>query len=356
MKFVRPNIQVLNGYAYGEQPIAKGIVKLNTNENPYPPSPKCVAVLKSLRDSALNRYPNATAVGLRDRIAELHGLNKENVIVTNGGDEGLRLALTTFVDPGEVVGLTDPTYSLYSVLAAIHNSPTRPVQLDESWSLVEGSVGIWNNLDCKLVFIANPNSPTSAFIDLDEIRSIASHLEGLLVVDEAYVDFINPDSDHDCVSLVRERDDVLIVRTLSKGYSLAGLRVGYLLGHERLIDPILNKTKDSYNVGAIAQQVAAAALDDQKHKLTNIERICNNRKMLRSELEGRGFVIQSAAANFLFVEHPNRESVAGIYESLREAGIFVRYFDTPSLAHGIRITVGTADECQKLLDKLPSHI
>jgi histidinol-phosphate aminotransferase len=240
----------MQGYASGEQPEDGRSIKLNTNENPYPPSPRVAAALASFATEQLRIYPQPDARLLRQAIAEHHNISIESVVITHAGDEALRLAITTFVPPDGVVASTEPTYSLYPVLAQIQGASMFTKALSADWSLPSDFAAKVNAAGAQLTCVVNPHAPSGYFTAIEQLRELANDLTGVLLVDEAYADFVDTQDATDATGLVGERDNVLVLRTFSKGYSLAGLRLGYLLGHPSLIQPILEKTRDSYNVDA----------------------------------------------------------------------------------------------------------
>ena len=352
MSYQRDNIQRMAGYAYGEQPNDPGVVKLNTNENPYPPSPAVREALANFDAASLRRYPPATAHALRQQIAAHFALRLDQVVVTNGGDEGLRLAMTTFVDPGATFGMAEPSYSLYPVLAAVQDCAVAAIPLQDDWTVPDGFAKQLNDAETKLACLVNPHAPSGALTTADDIAALAAQLNGVLLIDEAYVDFVDPAHDHDLPSLLQAHDNLLLLRTFSKGYSLAGLRVGFLLGAAGLIDPMLTKTRDSFNIDAIAQTLAAAALADDAYAKTCWRKIRQQRQRLTVALRNLGFAVADSQTNFVLAQAPNGTSAADLYRRLRSRKILVRYFDTPRLANCLRITVGTAEENERLLTVL----
>ncbi|PWG62422.1 histidinol-phosphate transaminase [Sediminicurvatus halobius] len=351
MSYERPNIQRMTGYTPGEQPRARDVVKLNTNENPYPPAAAVMDALRALDGEALRRYPSPTAATFRERAAALHGLTPEHVVATNGGDELLRLAITTFVEPGRPIGMAEPSYSLYPVLAAVHGSPVERVALDEHWQPPADFAERMNRAGVNLTFLVNPHAPSGTLLPPARIDAIAGALQGVLLVDEAYVDFTEPSEGHDVVSLVHDHDNLLILRTLSKGYSLAGLRFGYGLGDPGLISPIAGKTRDSYSVDAVAERLAAVALEQRAEAAESWNAVRHERERLRTALAERGLTAPVSATNFLLVHVPEGYGggAAALHGALRERGIFVRHFDQPRLRECLRISIGTPEQHDALL-------
>lgn len=349
MSYERHNVARMAGYVYGEQPAASDVVKLNTNENPYPPSPAVAEALAGFDVAILRRYPPATAEDLCRVVASRLGIEPGNVVATNGGDEGLRLAITTFVDPGATLGLAEPSYSLYPVLAAVQDCAVANVPLDETWKPPADLAQRLNAANARLTCLVNPHAPSGVLQNGDTIARIAAELDGVLLLDEAYVDFADPESGHDLTPLIRRYDNLLLLRTLSKGYSLAGLRVGFLIGHPDLVEPIRVKTRDSFNVGTLAQSLAIAALSDPDHAERSWGAIRNERRRMARALRAQGWFVPESQANFVLARKPG---AADVYRSLRERGIFVRHFDKPRLADCLRITVGKDDENDRLLDAI----
>ena len=328
------HVRKLEEYVPGEQPRAKSVVKLNTNENPYPPSPKCRAALRAFDCARLRRYPDPNCSELCAEIARLNGTTPERVFVGNGSDEILALAAKCFVEDDESIGSLDPSYSLYKTLAAIRNVK-------------------WTGLDVtastSLFLLTNPNAPTGEFREPSEIAAFAKKFRGVVIVDAAYGDFARAN----CMSLAtaEANRNLIAMRTFSKSYSLAGLRVGYCVGPRDLIRAMY-KVKDSYNVDAIAQTVALAAIRDQDWMRKNAAKVIRSRTRLSAALEKRGWDVLPSEANFVFARPPAPAKAADIFARLRERNIFVRYFPGPKTGDRLRVTVGTEPEMKTLLKAL----
>lgn len=350
MTWERDNIAAMAGYVSGEQPDNIDTIKLNTNENPYPPSPAVGRLLRNFDATVLRRYPPARADRFRGLAATLHGVKRENIIATRGGDELLRLVMTTFVDPGVPVGMTYPTYSLYPVLARIQDCPVVEIPLLDDWRLPPGMASDLNAAGVKVTFLVNPHAPSGTLRPLDQVRGLADELNGILLLDEAYVDFVDPDQRHDAVRLLDQCPNMIILRSMSKGYSLAGLRFGYGIGPSGLIEPMLNKTRDSYNVDVLAQEIATAALDDQRHASQGWMAVREERQRLTAAFAAMHIPVAQSQANFLLATLGAR--APSLHRGLRESGILVRYFDAPGLTDKLRITVGTPEENDRLLSHL----
>ncbi|MDD5708893.1 MAG: histidinol-phosphate transaminase [Kiritimatiellae bacterium] len=343
---IAKNVAAMRAYTPGEQPAGTDIVKLNTNENPYPPSPRVLAALQSFDPARLRRYPDPLALALRQRIAAMHGCAVEQVFAGNGSDEVLALATRAFVDDGGSIGYFEPSYSLYPVLADIRGVARRPVALgsDFAWRMTA-------EYRASLFFLANPNAPTSLRYDQACVAGFCAGFPGVVLIDEAYADF----AAGNCMPLAVAPDNrnTLVARTLSKSFSLAGLRLGYVVGPAPLIAAIY-KIKDSYNLDALTQTLALAALNDLDYMRANVARIVATRQRLTSRLRGRGWTVLDSQTNFLFAR-PGNGDARGCFERLRAAKIFVRYFPGPATGEYLRISVGTDQETDTLLRYLEEH-
>jgi histidinol-phosphate aminotransferase len=354
MTYERAHLKAMQGYTPGRQP-DRPAIKLNTNENPYPPGAAVAHALGSFPLEMLRRYPDPLAGAFRASVACLHRLAAANVIATNGGDELLRLALTTFLDPGKPLGLLTPSYSLYSVLATIHGSPLASVPLGNDWSIPANTAERWNAAGAPLAIMTNPHAPSGTLTSAAELHQLALTFRGVLLVDEAYVDFVDPEIGHETSAMVAACPNVLLLRTLSKGYSLAGLRLAYGLGAAELVAPMLSKTKDSYNVDAIAQAVGTAALEDVRSAARSWEAVRHERRALDLALTAIGFPCSPSQANFLLATVPaggRWHSAEKVYRSLVARRIFVRWFDEDGLRDKLRISIGTPEENQHLVEAL----
>ena len=345
---IAKSVAALTPYTPGEQPKDRRVVKLNTNENPYLPSPLVTRVLESFDLDRLRRYPDPVFMELREKIAEIWHTTPARVFVGNGSDEVLTLAARAFVDDDEALGSFDPSYSLYKTLAAIRNVPFVPSPLnpDFSWTapVQQGADG----RNVALFLLTNPNAPTSVRYPHENIADFAKSFPGVLLVDEAYADF----AQENCVGLATaaENTNVVVMRTLSKSFSLAGLRLGYCIGPEDLIEA-LYKVKDSYNCDALAQAVALAALSDLPWMKRNTSKVQKTREATAETLRARGWDVPPSESNFLFAR-PAHKPAAELFEALRQRGIFVRYFPGPTTGDRLRITIGTDADMEVLLAAL----
>jgi histidinol-phosphate aminotransferase len=335
---IRDAVGGLTAYTPGEQPTDRSVVKLNTNENPYPPSPRVREVLAGFDLDLLRRYPDPLSRRLRARVAELHGCAIEQVFAGNGSDEILALCTRAFIPRGGSVGYFDPSYSLYPVLADIQEAERRPVPLDEAfeWAMPAGYTA-------SLFFLACPNAPTGIRYPKTTIRAFCERFAGVVVIDEAYVDF----AEDDCMDLALSLPNVLVMRTVSKSYSLAGLRVGYVVGAAALVEAVF-KIKDSYNLDAVAQAAALAALSDAPYMRANAARIKATRGRLVEALRALGHFVHRSESNFLWVR-PAGIAARTLYEALKARKILIRYFDGPRTGGHVRITVGADAEVDALI-------
>lgn len=336
---IKKSVCKLSAYVPGEQPKGRTFIKLNTNENPYPPSPQVAEALRTLDPDVLRKYPNPTSEAVRERLAELHGCAASNVFVGNGSDEVLALCTRAFVEDSGSMGYFDPSYSLYPVLADIRDVGTCPVALDAAFGWQTPPADL-----CSLFILTNPNAPTSMLFDKQQVEAFCASFKGVVLIDEAYVDF----SSVHCMDLAMKYDNVLVMRTLSKSFSLAAVRVGYAVGSEGLINALM-KIKDSYNLDGIAQALTLAALKDMDYMRLNAERIIASRAVLSSGLKDLGFDVCASETNFVWVQPPDSIFASDLFEKLRESGILTRYFPGPKTGHHVRISVGTENEVEALL-------
>jgi histidinol-phosphate aminotransferase len=296
-------------------------------------------VLEEIDAEKLRRYPDPIGEQFRRTAAEVHGLSPDNILCCNGGDELLTLAFRAFCDENRSVAYPVPTYSLYPVLAGLQNCKAIEVPFDSEFNLPPKLAAT----GAALTIVCNPNAPSATFIDPGELASFADELEGILLIDEAYVDF----ADGNCVNLVNDFDNVIVLRSMSKGYGLAGLRFGYAIARPTLIEGLL-KIKDSYNVNALAIALATAAIKDQKYFTENVEKVKRDRDILIGQLRALKFKVAMSSANFVLAECKNCDAKE-IYEKLIRQNIYIRYFDLPSLNNKLRITVGTSEQNDRLV-------
>ena len=338
---IRKSVQELQAYAPGEQPKVAGLIKLNTNENPYPPSPAVAQALRDFPAETLRLYPDPVCTALRARLAAQAGVGPENVFVGNGSDEVLRLVTRAFTRPGGAAAAFAPSYSLYPVLAAAEEVGFRTVPLPDGFGWTEPPA----DLDAQLFFLANPNAPTGVFYPLDVLASFCRRFPGVVLVDEAYVDF---SGGRNALELAKTLPNVLVARTMSKSFSMAGLRLGWTIGSAELIGA-LYQLKDSYNVDRLAQAIALAALGDLPWVQANAQKIVATRERVAAELQKRGFRVVPSAANFLFVEPPAGRSAADLFADLRAQKILVRFFPGGRTGNYLRVSIGTEAQMDAFL-------
>jgi histidinol-phosphate aminotransferase len=341
---IASSVRGLTPYTPGEQPNDSEIIKLNTNENPYPPSPKIAEVLANFDIAALRRYPDPVFKALRKRIAEMHGCKIENIFIGNGSDEVLSVAAKAFVQNDEAIGSFDPSYSLYKTLAAIRDVKFVSSFLNQDYSWTD-PVTSKDGVDVALFLLTNPNAPTSLSFPKEKIKAFASSFKGVVIIDEAYADFA--DENMMDLATVTGNENTIVMRTLSKSYSLAGLRLGYCVGPEDLIEAMY-KVKDSYNIDMLAQAVALAALEDVEWMKANAEKVCATRRRLTDVLRAHGWDVPESQSNFIFAK-PAKRQAQEIFNELRARHIFVRYFPGESTGERLRISIGTEEETDKLL-------
>jgi len=342
MGYFRQNIERAKGYEPGFQPKEIDVVKLNTNESPYPPSPQVMKVLAEIKPEQLRRYPDPLGTAFRQAAAQVNGVEPENIMCCNGGDEVLRITLQAFCDETRPVAYPVPTYSLYPVLANLQGCDAIEVPFDSEFNLPSKLAGT----GAALTIICNPNAPTGSFVSVEELTSLADELNGVLLIDEAYVDY----AEKDCAGLVKDFDNVIILRSMSKGYSLAGIRFGYAIAQPDLIAGLL-KVKDSYNVDAVAIAVATAAIKDQQYFRQNVEKVKADREEMIKQLREMGFDVPESQANFVLAGSKDYKA-ANIYDKLVQRNIYVRYFNVPGLNNKLRITIGTKQQNVKLISAL----
>jgi histidinol-phosphate aminotransferase len=339
VRWFRPAVEALEPYVPGEQPRDRRTIKLNTNENPYPPSPRVLEALREAIGDGLRLYPQPMADELRERAARLYGLRPEQVLVGNGSDELLSMLMRACVDPGTRVAYPVPTYSLYDTLVAVQGGVAVRIPFPEDFSLPEELF----RAAAELTLLCNPNSPSGTFVPPEEVSELAEACPGLLVVDEAYADF----AETNCLRLLGDHPNVAILRTLSKSYSLAGMRIGLALASAEVIER-LARVKDSYNVNRLSLVAGVAALRDVRWMEANVEKIRRTREQLSQDLRGLGFEVHPSQANFVFARLPGQD-LSWLQEALRRRGVLVRHFPAPELRDGLRITVGTDEEVRILL-------
>ncbi len=352
----RPAVANMHGYEPGEWPaIEAGVIKLNSNENPYPPSPKVLEALADFGGEWLRRYPDPRATDFCRVVGETFGIPASWVIAGNGSDDLLTLLVRACAGPSasdreRALAYPTPTYVLYRTLAAIQPAGTVEIPYEvigDEWRLpVQKLIAA----QAAVTLIATPNSPTGHVVSMADLRTLATGLDGVLAVDEAYVDFAGSGADQAAIELIRDFDNVVVLRTLSKGYGLAGLRLGFGCAQPALLAGLF-KIKDSYNVDAIALRLGAAAVADQAYKQAIAQRVTVAREQLSIDLQVLGFRVWPSRTNFLLVKPPEK-SAYFLYKSLKAQQIMIRYFNEPGLDDKLRITVGTPQQNRQMVEVL----
>jgi len=344
----RKNIVDMAGYVPGEQINAAEIIKLNTNENPYPASKAVVDAIIETAMRGLQKYPSAMADAFREKAAEVLDVSPDWILCGNGSDDILTICTRALVGPGELLRLPYPSYILYKTLAELQGARSEEVRFEPDWSLGEAFSAPADGL--RLAFLPNPNSPTGTTISRERILEIADRLPCPLLVDEAYADF----AEFNCMDLVRENEKIIVSRTFSKSYSLAGLRFGYLVAQPHLIEQF-SKVKDSYNCDSLAIAGATAAIADREWQAENRSKIIATRTRLTAAMRGLGFDVIDSQANFTWNTHPSIE-LRPIYEYLKERYILVRYMNYAEWGDGLRISVGTDEQTDRCVATIEEYL
>jgi histidinol-phosphate aminotransferase len=342
--FLRASLRGFKPYVPGEQPPdGEDWVKLNTNESPLPPSARVIEAIKAAADDSLRLYPSATAAPARRAIAKHFGLDANQVALGNGADELIEMCFRAFAGPGDRVAYPTPTYPLFEPVCTIHDAVPSP---HPSGEMFTWSTDLMDD-PAPLKFLVNPNSPTGTWHGRVSVERALVRSKGVVVLDEAYVDFAFEAQ----VPLLARHDNLLILRTMSKSYALAGMRIGYALGSPEII-AALDAVKDSYNLDRLAIVAATAAIEDDEHHRKIVDHIVAERRWLELQLHELGFEHSPSEANFVFVKPPIGNTAAGVADALRERRILVRHYDRDLIAGWFRITIGTRSQHERLLDAL----
>ncbi len=339
-------VESLDPYLPGEQPQDQQYIKLNTNESPYPPAPSVAQVLKDFNPDRLRRYPDPQSNRLVNALADYHGLDPRQVFVGNGSDEVLAHAFQAFFKQDEAILFPDISYSFYPVYCRLYQIEFETVALDADFRIDFDGFRRANGG----IIIANPNAPTGIALKLAEIREmLADNPESVVIIDEAYVDF----GTESASQLIPEFENLLVVQTYSKSRNLAGLRLGYALGNDNLIEALqrIKNSFNSYPVDSLTSVIGLAALADKDYFQDCNRQVIESRERLAGTLEELGFEVFPSSANFVFVRHPQCAAET-LYLELKTAGILVRYFSSARIDDCLRITIGTEDECDKLIEAL----
>ena len=349
----RKNLINITPYVAGEQPKSDKIIKLNANENAYPPSPKVRQILDSYKPEDMRRYPSADAGPLREALAKRAGLGIENVFVSNGSDDVLATAFRAFFNSDKPIVYPDITYSFYPVWCDLLKIPSRTVPVGEDFHIDAKS--LYGEGNGGVVF-ANPNAPTSLAESREFIIDVLEHNKDcIVIVDQTYVDFA--DDGIDCLDLIKEYDNLLITHTFSKSRSMAGMRIGEAYGSAELIKYML-AVKDSYNsypVNRLSIETGVASVQDEEYFQSTLRKVITTRENVSAQLTELGFDVPKSQTNFLFAKHP-KYAAKDIFEFLREKGIYIRYFNKPRIDDRLRITIGTDDEMAQMIDAIKEFI
>lgn len=339
---LRPNVRAMAGYTPGEQPRDTVFVKLNTNENPYPPSPRVLDALhQAITGDVLRKYPDPLGLAFRRTAGRVLDVDPEGILIGNGSDDVLTIVTRAFVPEGGLVASASPGYLLYRTLAEIQGARFETAPFTPDWRLPTP----WPLAGAHLTFLANPNSPSGTLVPLAEVEALAAQLGGPLVLDEAYVDFATAHG----LALAR-RPNVLVTRSLSKSYGLAGIRFGFLVADPALVRELV-KVKDSYNCDALSLVAATAALEDQDYMRATRARVIATRERMTGALRQLGFDVLPSQANFVWCQGGSRPA-REVYEELKQRQILVRYMRYDGYGDGLRISVGTDAEIDRLLEEL----
>ena len=343
--FLKPALRRFDPYVPGFQPRdGEGWLKLNTNESPWPPSPRVLDALRTAVNGDLRLYPEPMSQPAREAIARLHGVDAAQVALGNGADEVIEMCFRAFAGAGARTAFPHPSYPLFDPLAAMYESRAVSHELTEVWGLPDSFAAD----DAPLKFLVNPNSPTGTWIDPAGVRQVVQRSAGVLVLDEAYVDF----APQDCIGLLKEgHDNLLITRTFSKSYALAGMRIGYAVGPPALI-AALDLVKNSYNLDRLAIVAAVAAIEDHEYHDRLVSFVIDERTWLSERLRERGFEVLPSAANFVFARPPAGRDMRAIAGRLERRKVLIRCYEHPPIAGWFRVTIGTREQHERLLEAL----
>lgn len=336
------HIDRMAGYVPGEQPREGGFLKLNTNENPYPPSPRVAEAVAAALNDRLRLYPDPVGTTFRQAAARKHGVDPEMILAGNGSDDLLTIITRAFAGPGDLIVYPSPSYILYKTLAELQDARVAEVPFSADWTLDPSAFAVPG---ARLAFLANPNSPSGTSLSPEAVAALASRLDCPLIVDEAYADFAATD----CVGLLAEHPNVIVTRSFSKGYSLAGLRLGYLIARPEMIAGLI-KVKDSYNCDTLSLAAGTAAIEDQAYLSETRSKILATRARLTQAMRGLGYHVPDSQANFVWCT--GGPAAAEVYQALKDQKILIRLMRYPGIPDGLRITVGTDPEIDRFLDAL----
>lgn len=349
-RFLNSKYQCLDAYTPGEQPKDMEYVKLNTNESPYPPSKEVVEAITTDEIEKLKLYPDPEAKTLKEKIAKLHDVTSKNIFLANGSDDILNFAFMAFCGDGKVANFPDITYGFYKVFADLHNVMYNALPLENDFTI--DYKNYFNNNG--MVVIANPNAPTGIALTLGEIEKIIiNNPDNVVLIDEAYVDF----GAESCYNLTKKYDNLLVVQTFSKSRSMAGARLGFAIASEGIIEDLekIKYSTNPYNINRLTMLAGEAAIDSNSYYMDNCKKICETREYTTKELEKMGFEVIPSKANFVFAKHSAIDG-AKIYEELKANGVLVRHFTSERICQYNRITIGTKEQMDILIDKLKNIV
>lgn len=338
---IRDCVSQTPGYTPGEQPLTLDFIKLNTNENPYPPPAEIFHSLQS-EMTKVRLYPDPVSKKLRTSAAKVFGVSVEQILAGNGSDDILNIAVRTFVNPGETVAFLDLTYSLYETIAKVHGAKITRFPTNDKFELDSPVICS----DAKLIFLASPNPPLGKHLNRQYLEETCKKASGIVLIDEAYVDF----SDENHWDYLEKYDNVIISRTMSKSYSLAGMRIGFGIASPTIIEQ-MDKVRDSYNLDRIAQTLGTAAFEQQAYFQEIWQKVRSSRSRLITALRELGFIVFDSESNFVLAS-PQWISAKELYTQLKERKVLVRYFNHPRITDYVRITIGTDEECDRLLEAI----
>lgn len=345
MSYIRRQVERMAGYVPGEQPKIAGLIKLNTNENPYPPSPRVIDAMRAALDGRVRLYPDPTAATLREKLGSRYGFAPDQIVVGNGCDDVLNLCVRAFCGECEKLAYFWPSYSLYPVLANVQGATQVELPLNEDFQIEAHPATLAKLAGVQLVFITQPNAPSGVWLQKVELQRVIEETDGVVVIDEAYVDF----AADNCLDFAREYDNVIVARTFSKAFSFAGMRVGWAAGPRELI-AALHKVRDSYNVNRLSQVGAEAMLDDWQYFEASGLKICATRQRVTDALAKLGFFVYPSQTNFVFARPPAGLTARQWFEKLREHKILVRWWDADRIRDFARVTIGTDEEMNQFLE------
>ena len=349
MSYFRPAIDAMTPYISGEQPKDTKAIKLNTNENPYPASSKAYQAIREALDHGLERYPDPMGNAFRQRASQLYGVDPDWILCGNGSDDILTILTRSFVGENQALRMAYPSYILYKTLSDIQGAICEQIPFQRDWSLPENFVAL--SKQTRAIYLPNPNSPSGTMIPPSQIAKLAQQISCPILIDEAYADF----AEENCIELVKQYENILVSRTLSKSYGLAGLRFGFLIARPQIIAQLAS-VKDSYNCDSLSIAGATAAIDDQAWFTFNRQKIIGTRTKMTERLRKLGFEVADSQANFVWATHPDEQvSEKAIYEELKKNRILVRYIDYPDWGEGLRISVGTEEQisaCFGLIEQM----